>query len=464
MSYRAASKKEKLVEEARVRVQEEALPVSIEAQAQTWKILRRRGPPPLPPRPHKPREGESGPPSLLEIGPILLPIVPAPTSVQTLRVSYETLTLILEPAQETNPFADSLDGKIQTVRRTLPQGAKPKERPFVGPAPPSFMSNDSPQDAASQSSSSSSFIPAKSESYNPLYQLHHKGANQAQQQQGQLISMNSSISHVNHGFFDSSFNFDPSMDILQGNKASPAGQTSIAPPAQFQTQIERPPSLLPKNSSSGVAPFDHGLKELESFPNGGCSEKEFGSSLMPGNKPNRDSDFEGSLHSEEGQLDSMNARLGDDLEGMESSGDRLVVNGDKGRSWIKKKIRQIKSATSKGNKVNEPDLDQRSDDLQVILNPALVKNGFLDGSEMKASSVPSNSGEDILRKYRGLRRTQSSELLEDGLQPDSSADENSSHSDRPDSTAAEPDSSDLSCPLTTVLLRLTTQRGNSRLC
>ncbi|XP_071821372.1 GTPase-activating protein and VPS9 domain-containing protein 1-like isoform X3 [Apostichopus japonicus] len=120
-----------------------------------------------------------------------------------------------------------------------------------------------------------------------------------------------------------------------------------------------------------------------------------------------------------------------------------VVNGDKGRSWIKKKIRQIKSATSKGNKVNELDLDQRSDDLQVILNPALVKNGFLDGSEMKASSVPSNSGEDILRKYRGLRRTQSSELLEDGLQPDSSADENSSHSDRPDSTAAEPDSSDL---------------------
>lgn len=42
MSYRAASKKEKLVEEVRVRVQEEALPVSIEAQAQTWKILRRR--------------------------------------------------------------------------------------------------------------------------------------------------------------------------------------------------------------------------------------------------------------------------------------------------------------------------------------------------------------------------------------------------------------------------------------
>lgn len=34
-------------------------------------------------------------------------------------------------------------------------------------------------------------------------------------------------------------------------------------------------------------------------------------------------------------------------------------------------------------------------------------------------------------------------LPTDGLQPDSSADENSSHSDRPDSTAAEHDSSDL---------------------
>lgn len=282
-------------------------------------------PPPLPPRPHKPREGESGPPVPPRNRPNPFANRPSPNlGSDSSSILRDFDPLASSPAQETNPFADSLDGKIQTVRRTLPQGAKPKERPFVGPTPPSFMSNDSPQDAASQSSSSSSFIPAKSESYNPLYQLHHKGANQGQQQQGQLISMNSSISHVNHGFFDLSFNFDPSMDILQGNKASPGGQTSIAPPAQFQTQIERPPSLLPKNSSSGVAPFDHGLKELESFPNGGCSEKEFGSSLMPGNKPNRDSDFEGSLHSEEGQLDSMNARLGDDLEGIESSGDRLV--------------------------------------------------------------------------------------------------------------------------------------------
>lgn len=204
------------------------------------------------------------------------------------------------------------------MKRSLPPGAKPKERPFA-PAPPQFLPSDSPQDA---SRSSSSFNPAKTESYNPLYQLHHKGAGLTQTPSGQFNAMNSSISHVNHGFFDSSFPFDPSMDIHQGSKNAAGGQTSIAPPAQFQTQLERPPSLLPKGSSTGQ-PFDHSPKDLEQFNNGN-PDKDFGSVLFPPGKQSRESDLEGSLYSEDGQFDGINPRHSDELEGLEGSGDRLV--------------------------------------------------------------------------------------------------------------------------------------------
>lgn len=49
-------------------------------------------PPPLPPRPHKPREGDSGPPVPRGTGPTLLQIVQAQTLVQTPPVFCRTLT------------------------------------------------------------------------------------------------------------------------------------------------------------------------------------------------------------------------------------------------------------------------------------------------------------------------------------------------------------------------------------
>ncbi|XP_022110619.1 GTPase-activating protein and VPS9 domain-containing protein 1-like [Acanthaster planci] len=103
-----------------------------------------------------------------------------------------------------------------------------------------------------------------------------------------------------------------------------------------------------------------------------------------------------------------------------------VGDSDKSRSWLKKKVIQIhKIAARKPSKKHgtvaeredrEKDREweqekKHSEVAQIIPNLALVQHTFKDDG-LKAASVPETSSEDILNKYRGLQRSQSSELLE----------------------------------------------------
>ncbi|XP_038045774.1 GTPase-activating protein and VPS9 domain-containing protein 1-like isoform X2 [Patiria miniata] len=142
-----------------------------------------------------------------------------------------------------------------------------------------------------------------------------------------------------------------------------------------------------------------------------------------------------------------------------------VGDSDKSRSWLKKKVSQIHkiASTRKPSKKHGPagERDDRERDrdweqekkhseaAQIIPNLALVHHSFKDDG-LKAASVPETSSEDILEKYREMRKAQSSEQLEnDHLghelgNLESSTESSGSHSDKPDSGGAsdQPDASE----------------------
>ncbi|XP_072016055.1 GTPase-activating protein and VPS9 domain-containing protein 1-like isoform X2 [Amphiura filiformis] len=327
------------------------------------------------------------------------------------------------------------------------------------------------------------------------------------QRQNPFDITNSSISHVNHGFFDMDSQLDPfQSDIMnafttQNSTPSAFSSSSLnnssktngsafrglgdnlrdsgVVPGSLSSQehlSQRTDSSL-STSSSGNVSFLTSSQDSSTITDGTAQM----SSTNPdgieglGNQHNTSTLSLGALpsHMEAEKVPNGGVRSTSVDSSVAYSAETLALYGEKlqdgdrqNSKWADRKksffkaINKIstKKPPKESQNPNIPRLDRReqdmslsrgagtperkdSDPIRIVANPALVEP--FEDDVMKSSSVPVASSEDILNKYRGLRRAQSTDNIDgdgttqnDGEQPlESSTDESVS---KPDSTSSEP--------------------------
>nr|XP_054769969.1 GTPase-activating protein and VPS9 domain-containing protein 1-like [Lytechinus pictus] len=410
------------------------------------------------------------------------------------------------PSPSTSPFTMSMNGNVPTVKRTnLPQGAKPKVRPSPQPAQGMPVGGG----GARYSDNLGSF--------NPIYEMHNKAFQPATANQDNLFNVNpnSQFTIINHGFSEQGMPQNTQRDshYLSGY-ANPLASFDTLPSSGSHPSPFGPPSQAQSTSfpvRNSVGGSDSGVTSGESASNSDHFSNRADSSISTASsgsmsllmvssdsfKPveaNQMSSGEWPIMDNQGStnfLSSPSSSTGaivgssedsDSKLGSTPSFDRSISSDsyemeggpdspDKGRSWFKKKIKQINrsigSARAKSQKdksgnsredtawssqttqLTAKEARGSSDNLQIIPNPALVPDLFDAEQSLKDGSVPETSSEDILNKYRDLGKGRSTDHLEatedsitDGTNADSSTEDDSgSHGDKPDSNSTEPSSS-----------------------
>ncbi|XP_071507059.1 GTPase-activating protein and VPS9 domain-containing protein 1-like [Diadema antillarum] len=425
----------------------------------------------------------------------------SPLEVNSVLQDFDPLATT--PSPSANPFTASMNGNVPTVKRSnLPQGAKPKVRP--APSPMQGM----PAGGGKYNDNLGSF--------NPLYDIHSDGYSSSPQKPDGLFDMAPSSSQfaiINHGFSDQPMNGQQNSNYLPGYSNPMASFEPPQPgglhPSPFVPQKTQGLPFPARNSlggsDSGVMSGESGtssdhfsnradssistassgsasllMVSSDSFKPLESSQMSSGEWSLLDSPASHSANFLSSPSSSTGAVVG-SSEESDSKLGSTPSFDRSISSDsfeteaglespDKGKSWFKKKFKQInksiarsKSQKEKSSSVREDamwpqqvsqqgparDIKGSSDSLQIIPNPALVSEPFDADDGVKGMSVPETSGEDILNKYRDLGKGRPVDPLEanddsitDGINADSSVDEDSgSHGDKPDSNSTEPSSS-----------------------
>ncbi|XP_033643277.1 GTPase-activating protein and VPS9 domain-containing protein 1-like [Asterias rubens] len=393
--------------------------------------------------------------------------------------------------QDFDPFSSLMPRSSSTLPPSvgrhveMPMGAKPKIR-----------SNSAHQKGTGNRT------PTGYVTYNELHGLNHDYGSQGRQQPrtNPFDLGDDGLSHVNHGFFEpvrpsnQTAQFQP--DILTPftsfDPSAPVSHTSqslFANQPQSQTPSFRGYGL---DSDSGVVSGDSSehlsQRVASTISTASSSSTSFLNTSSESSKPldflsqigsQTSDEWSGLEQQDQGRVQSFpstssGSSLGLALtssteveqksRSMSADPEFLLEDGlikhdggdaDKGRSWLKNKLRKITikpTRKSTKEKLGPSDREEGSgdrgpeakpsDSIQIIPNPALVSYQFED-ERLKPASVPETSSDDILNKYRDLRRTHSSDLLEDDRGShdvnnlESSTESTGSHSDKPDSGNAD---------------------------